>query len=308
MSKLLMDEKPLIVMPSLATKIGLNESIFLQQLHYWLDKSTNVKEGYRWVYNTAKEWQKQFPFWSVNTIRRVINSLKVQELVVIDNFNSLPIDKTSWYRINYVKVAELEGENTDSEKIDSTTQSEHSKYSERVIEAPKLGTPLPESTTEITTEINNNNNDNAGTPPENPFSFFQNNGFGILTPYVGEKIGASIDDLNEELVIHAMKVSLENSVPRWSYAESILRDWQNKKITSLDQVLAAEKQREQQKKKTGNKSFARAQREEIVPDWFNKDKPKKSEPTPVDNIDIAEKRRKLKESMDKKKREMERDV
>jgi len=129
MSKLLMDEKPLIVMPSLATKIGLNESIFLQQLHYWLDKSTNVKEGYRWVYNTAKEWQKQFPFWSVNTIRRVINSLKVRELVVIDNFNSLPIDKTSWYRINYEKVTELEGENTDSGKIASPTKSEHSKYS-----------------------------------------------------------------------------------------------------------------------------------------------------------------------------------
>ena len=102
-----------------------------------------------------------------------------------------------------------------------------------------------------------------------------------------------------------MKVSLENSVPRWSYAESILRDWQNKKITSVDQVLAAEKQREQQKKKTGNKNYARPQREEVVPDWFNKDEPKKTETNPVDNTDIAERRKKLKEEIAKRKRDKE---
>lgn len=236
MTKLLLNEKPLIVMPGLAVKIGLNESIFIQQLHYWLDKSTNVKEGHRWVYNSAKEWQKQFPFWSVPTIRRIVKSLEDKELVIIDNFNSLPIDKTSWYRINYQKVEEIESVGIDSRKEHSTTQSEHSEYPKRVHEVPNLITPLPESTTEI-----HNNNAHANEIPETAFSFYEKNGFGILTPHVGEKVGDWIDETNEELVIHALKISVENSVPRWSYAESILKDWTNKKITNVQQVLAHDK-------------------------------------------------------------------
>ncbi len=38
MAKLLLNEQPLVVLPELACKIGLNEAIILQQLNYWLHK------------------------------------------------------------------------------------------------------------------------------------------------------------------------------------------------------------------------------------------------------------------------------
>ena len=38
--RLLIDEPPLMVLPSLAAVIGLNEAIMLQQIHYWLGLST----------------------------------------------------------------------------------------------------------------------------------------------------------------------------------------------------------------------------------------------------------------------------
>ena len=40
MSRLLLEDEPLVVLPKLATVIGLNEAIILQQLHYWLEKVT----------------------------------------------------------------------------------------------------------------------------------------------------------------------------------------------------------------------------------------------------------------------------
>lgn len=283
-------------MPGLATRIGLNESIFLQQLHYWLERSVNVKEGHRWVYNTAKEWQEQFPFWSVNTIRRIIKSLEVKEFVVIDNFNSLPIDKTNWYRINYEKVEALEVKSIESEKVNSSTQNEYSKQPTWVDETLKLGKPLPEITTEITTEINNNNNASTN---ETAFTFYEKNGFGILTPHVGEKIGAWIDDMNEELVIHALKISIENAVLRWNYTESILKDWNNKKFTSVEQVLAAEAQRQKKKQSSGNVRRNYGGKEEIVPEWFKKDETPKpvEEKPPVEKSDLEERKRKLQEEL-----------
>ena len=41
MSRLLINENPLQVLPTLAVKIGLNEAMILQQMHYWLNAYHN---------------------------------------------------------------------------------------------------------------------------------------------------------------------------------------------------------------------------------------------------------------------------
>lgn len=101
---LLISEPPLQVLPSLAVKIGLNEAIILQQVHYWLLKSNNVRDGYKWVYNSYSEWNKQFPFFSRNTMIRAFNSLEKQGLLITANYNKAGFDKTKWYRIDYEKL------------------------------------------------------------------------------------------------------------------------------------------------------------------------------------------------------------
>lgn len=112
MSKLLLDESPLLVMPGLAQKVGLNESIVLQQIHYWNEinkkAKNNLKDGHHWTFNTYEEWQKQFPFWSVITIKRTFAKLEGWELVIAGNYNKLAIDRTKWYRVNYEALESLE--------------------------------------------------------------------------------------------------------------------------------------------------------------------------------------------------------
>ncbi len=144
-----MDDKPLIILPSLAEKIGLNESIVLQQLHYWLLESKNVKEGNKWVYNTYKDWQKQFPFWSEKTIQRTITKLENEGYILTGNYNKMRIDQTKWYRIDYDKLVsrpvgqndQMEGTNcpdgygqndhTNNQRVPETT-TEKIQYAEFV--------------------------------------------------------------------------------------------------------------------------------------------------------------------------------
>lgn len=104
MSRLLIDEPPLQVLPSLAREIGLNEAIMLQQIHYWLLKSGNEFEGAKWFYKTLEEWQSEFPFWSAMTIRRTLGSLEKQKIIKIGNFNKKKFDKTKWFTIDYQRV------------------------------------------------------------------------------------------------------------------------------------------------------------------------------------------------------------
>ncbi|UNT55113.1 DnaD domain protein [Lysinibacillus capsici] len=94
--------------PVLAKIIGLNEAIFLNQLHYWKQRSKNERDGFVWVYKTYLEWQHELPFWSNATIRRVISSLEKQDLLVsTSEYNKMGIDKTKWYRINYENLTNL---------------------------------------------------------------------------------------------------------------------------------------------------------------------------------------------------------
>lgn len=158
MSRLLINEKPLQVLPSLACAIGLNEAIVLQQIHYWMDTSQNYFEGKYWVYNSVAKWQEQFPFWSESTIKRALSVLEKAALVYTGNFNSDAWDKTKWYSINYGTLSALEerikpmanrsGQNDPIEGIKVTKASGQNDPSPQV----KMTQSLTENTTETTTE------------------------------------------------------------------------------------------------------------------------------------------------------------
>ena len=107
-SSLLIQESPLTVQPNLAVLIGLNEAIFLQQLQYWISREAGICDEYgrRWIYNTVKQWNVQFPFWSESTIKRTIKSLEDQE-VMISTVIGNSYNKTKAYTINYELIEEL---------------------------------------------------------------------------------------------------------------------------------------------------------------------------------------------------------
>lgn len=109
MSKLLINEPPLQVLPSLAEAIGLNEAIVLQQVHYLMNYAQFTFENKRWLYNTYEQWQSAvFRFWSTRTLQRIFSSL--EDLGVIESttkFNRNIMNKTKWYTINYENVERL---------------------------------------------------------------------------------------------------------------------------------------------------------------------------------------------------------
>ena len=144
MSRLLIDEPPLQVLPSLAREIGLNEAIMLQQMHYWLLKSSNEFEGVKWFYKTLEDWQTEFPFWSAMTIRRTLTNLEKQKVIRIGNFNKKKFDKTKWYTIEYQCVNRR------------CVQYEQTMCSNRTDGCVQYEQTYTREYTETTTENNNN--------------------------------------------------------------------------------------------------------------------------------------------------------
>lgn len=141
MSKLLLNELPLIVLPSLAKAVGLNESIILQQIHYWLTKKLHFYHGKYWTYNSYEKWRDQFPFFTARQLRYAIKHLEKKGVLISGNFNKSSIDRTKWYSINYEKLESFYPLDKIVQSFDTNVQS-----SDTIVK------PIPKTTTETTTK------------------------------------------------------------------------------------------------------------------------------------------------------------
>ena len=150
----------------LAKVIGLNESIFLCQLHYWLTKKEDkqdcrtIFDGYVWVYNTFDEWQKQFPFWSKSTLKRTINNLRKNGYIICESHNRRGYDRTLWYRIDYEVLEDIPtGQNEPMEVTEDNVPSGQNepmgKGQNEPFHGVKMNPPIPNNTTDTTFQNNN---------------------------------------------------------------------------------------------------------------------------------------------------------
>lgn len=111
-------------------------------------------------------------------------------------------------------------------------------------------------------QTNTNNNDNKDNNEKNvnnekkkaaAFDFFQDNGFGFITPYNLDDLNYYLDSFendSDEIVTASLKIAKDRNKVTWGYAKSILNTWLNANLKSIEQVRAFEKQQIESKKQT----------------------------------------------------------
>jgi hypothetical protein len=87
----------------IAKKYGLDESILLHNLVFWMLKNKangkHFHDGRHWTYNSAKAFSELFPFWSANKIDKTLRSMETKEIIFTGNFNDNKYDRTKWYSV-----------------------------------------------------------------------------------------------------------------------------------------------------------------------------------------------------------------
>lgn len=85
----------------IATKHGVNEAIFLNNIAFWIQKNVannkHFYDNYHWTYNSQAAFIKLFPYWSRQNLRTIISSCEKQGLIKIGIYNEKKYDKTTWY-------------------------------------------------------------------------------------------------------------------------------------------------------------------------------------------------------------------
>ncbi|KES26524.1 replication protein DnaD, partial [Listeria monocytogenes] len=146
-----------------------------------------------------------------------------------------------------------------------------------------------------TKECNKNNNNSD----LNFKDFWEQNGFGMMLPIELEKLLAWVDDFagNREIVMKALEVTSEQGANKrnYAYVNKILKNWENRGFKTIADVDAAEKQRqielEQKYNKPTYNKYNKPVKEEVLPDWFDKEqKQTKQEASTTESSEDLEKR------------------
>lgn len=239
-----MDKKCVVIDVNLAVVLGVSESIILQQMSYWLEKSTHIIEGRPWIFNSYANWQKQLPFFCESTIRRLIKKLEDMGIILSSNFNKCKMDKTKWYSVNYDVLNKLQEKDDNlisgnKEQMDETTYEEN--CSNLAVDEVNFTKPIPEITSE-TTPKDVIVEEKGARPLEGKLSFddvinFFSSNLHLPTPHEREKLRLLYEDLKGgDLIIKAMEIAVENRVRTFRYIESILYNWMDLNLHSLSEV------------------------------------------------------------------------
>jgi DnaD/phage-associated family protein len=229
-SKLLIDEHPLQVLPTLACKVGLNSAIVLQQVHYWLVIAKKAKDdrkyidGRWWVYNSYEEWKENFPWWSLPTIKRAILRLEKFNLLISKEMRARDWDHTKWYTVNYDLLDEL----TDSIKV---IPSEDSDLDNPEAQDESLLNRNTETTTE-TTEI--------VKPDAQVFQALEKL-MGALNTSVARYVDAWLEKHSLDWILKAINEANDRGARSEKYVDKILIGWEANGYpkTRNEQVIAA---------------------------------------------------------------------
>lgn len=112
-----------------AVLLGVEEAILLDHFQWFISYNAsldqNFHEGRYWTYNTHSAFEKLYPFWTKKQIKRIIDSLESQGIILKGNFNKSPYDRTQWYAFKNQDqfLGSLKRENQDDKNPKSQEES-----------------------------------------------------------------------------------------------------------------------------------------------------------------------------------------
>ena len=95
----------------IAMEIGLNASIVLDKIAYFLSEKQKQKKhlynGNYWFYTTYEELADKIGVLSVKQVRKAILDLKANDYIIVDHFSFGKVNRTTWYTIPVNKMQEI---------------------------------------------------------------------------------------------------------------------------------------------------------------------------------------------------------
>lgn len=143
-----------------AIKYGVEEAIMIDHLRKLIldrkNKGKNFIDGHYWVYMTLRDFEEELKFWSVKQIRRILTSLKTENVIKVGQFNKENYDKTNWFTfINEEEMLSKEEKEAVIVKVINPIKETKRKKALKKASRPTFVKPTIEEIEEFCKERNN---------------------------------------------------------------------------------------------------------------------------------------------------------
>ena len=210
----------------IAKEYGLLEAIIINNLFFWIEKNkannVNYYDGTYWTYNSIKALNELFPYASERKISYALKHLEEEGIIKTGNYNKLACDRTLWYAFAEKGISILQ------KCCFHFTKSTNGFY--------KSDEPIPDINTDINTD--NNNNSSSIEKRDTIYDFLEQNFGRTLNGIEIEMIREWNDN---ELTRYAIKQAVLNGKYNVKYINTILVNYRNNSITTVQQAQEEEK-------------------------------------------------------------------
>lgn len=257
-----------------------------QKLKWWLDMLLRVNHKdnktvignkvvviRRGTFHTSEV--KLAEQWNVsrNTVRSFIKLLESDEMITTERTRNGTTVKVLNYN-DYQTFSRDKKQPTEQQDEQIVAQNTEQKMDNQLNNTLNTNNNDNNANNELIMNNNDNNDKKTDQSVGVVFDKFQELGFGTINGFTAEQINEHLQTFEPEVVIKALEVASNNNKRNMSYANGILRNWQQRNIITLEDVKAAEQQREVEQTSGYNK-FTMNRAAETRPKWLDEEKEKK---------------------------------
>lgn len=91
-----------------AEKYGLECAVLISHFQFWIEQNKalgrNFHDGRTWMFQSQKEIAAIYPYFSEETVFRIIKKLLDADVLIKGNYNKSPFDRTTWYAFKNEKM------------------------------------------------------------------------------------------------------------------------------------------------------------------------------------------------------------
>jgi len=92
----------------LATQYDIQQAILINNFDFWLSKNAannkHFYDGKFWSYNSVKSFKELFPYLTGDQIRRILEKLVSNDILISGNYNNVQYDRTKWYTFSDIFI------------------------------------------------------------------------------------------------------------------------------------------------------------------------------------------------------------
>lgn len=147
----LIPEKPLVISPSLAATIGLEEAVLLQALNELMcHGEPEPNNGYQWLNTNWHQLQKITPFWGAEDIQRIVTNLRDKGVLLLA---SAPFSKSHELRFAFNELITQDNIPAAQGQPQKSLQAPHAQLSPQQKQGAKRLVPDWEPESEVIRQL-----------------------------------------------------------------------------------------------------------------------------------------------------------